>query len=218
MELEGEARQQITTRYLEARTPAAIAEAAEWLKQGQLVVFPTDTLYGIGADAFNPAAVLRLYQVKQRPRAKGIPILLADPEDLTQVVERVPAFARTLIAQFWPGPLTLVLPRSARLPGIISPDDSVAVRIPGSETTRALIRAAGGAVATSSANRSGQPPARDGTQALRELGGLVAAVLDDGPSPGQLASTIVDCTGDLPRILRRGPIPAEALQWTAAKR
>jgi len=218
LELEGEAPQQITTRHLDARTPEAIAEAAEWLKQGHLVVFPTDTLYGIGADAFNATAVLRLYQVKQRPRAKGIPVLLADHDDLAQVVERVPAFARALIAQFWPGPLTLVLPKNARLPGIISPDDSVAVRIPGSETTRALIRGAGGAVATSSANRSGQPPARDGAQALQELGGLVAAVLDDGPSPGRQASTIVDCTGDLPRILRRGPIPAEALQWTTAER
>jgi L-threonylcarbamoyladenylate synthase len=211
LETEQQPPKRIETRHLQANQPGTITEAAETLKQGHLVVFPTDTVYGVGADAFHAAAIRRLYRVKQRPFHKGIPILLADIDDLAKVARHVPDVARTYMDRFWPGPLTLILPKRSGLPAVLSPNEGIAVRIPDHNVARALIRGAGGAVATSSANRSGQPPAGDAGQALSALGGLVAAVLDDGPSPGGIASTIVDCTGTPPRIVRRGPIPTQRL-------
>jgi L-threonylcarbamoyladenylate synthase len=176
------------------------------------VAFPTDTVYGIGADPFDEAAIGRLYAIKQRPMEKGIPVLLADLADLERIAAGVPDSAAALIGRFWPGPLTLILPRQPLLPAIIAPEQTVAVRIPDHDVARAFIREAGGAVAASSANRSGQPPATSGNEAWRYLDGLVAAVLDDGPSPGDLASTIVDCTGPVLRILRPGPLDAADLE------
>lgn len=201
----------IQTRHLNAGNPSAIIEAAELLKQGHLVVLPTDTLYGIGASAFNADAVARLYHVKQRPLHKGIPVLLADFSDLEKVVRHVPETAAAYIRRFWPGPLTIILPKSAKLPVAISPNEGIAVRIPDNDMARALIRAAGGALAVTSANRSGQAPAQTADQALVELGGWVAAVLDDGPSPMSVASTIVSCLGPHPKIVREGPVRAKDL-------
>jgi len=201
----------VETRHLQASEHDAIEQTAALLRQGELVAFPTDTLYGVGAVAFHGAAVQRLYQVKQRPLEKGIPVLLADIADLAKVASSIPGSARSLIERFWPGPLTLVVPKHPDLPPVISPNDGVAVRIPDSHIGRALIRAAGGAVATSSANLSGRPPACTAVEVLRWLGGQIAAVLDDGPCPGGVASTIVDCRGQKPLIVREGPVPAAVL-------
>lgn len=203
------------TELLDATQSGAVEEAATLLKEGRLVIFPTDTLYGIGADAFNAEAIDALYEVKQRPQAKGIPILLADPDDLDKVALGLPGQARPLSERFWPGPLTLVVPRRPTLPSNISPNENVAVRIPDNGVARALIRAAGGAVATSSANRTGQPPAHNAQEAMAALAGLAAAVLDGGPVAHGAPSTIVDCTADPPRILREGPLSAEALSLEA---
>ncbi|MDX1665541.1 MAG: L-threonylcarbamoyladenylate synthase [Candidatus Promineifilaceae bacterium] len=199
------------TVYLHADEPGAIARAAMLLGEAQLVVFPTDTLYGVGADPFNPVAIERLYEAKGRSLDKGIPILLADLHDLDKVVRAKPAPTQGLIERFWPGPLTLILPRRSGLPANISPNENIAVRIPESEVARAVIRAAGGAVATSSANRSGEPGARSAGEALSALGGIVAAIVDGGPVEHGAASTIVDCTVTPPRILRPGPLTAEDL-------
>lgn len=199
------------TRLLSATDPEAIHETAVLLQQGHLVVFPTDTVYGVGVDAFNDAAIRRLYAVKQRPLHKGIPILLADPDDLGKVAAFIPPLARQHIAQHWPGPLTIIVPKHFGLPPSISPNDGIALRIPDHPVARALIRAAGGALATSSANLSDQPPALSGQQALAALNGLVSVVLDDGPSPGDHPSTIISYLGDRPVIVREGPIPAQAL-------
>lgn len=200
------------TQLLHADDPGAIDTVAQFLRHGQLVVFPTDTVYGIGADAFNAEAIISLYVAKQRPSDKGIPILLADLSDLAKVSRHLPPIAQAYIEAFWPGQLTLVVPRHADVPDILSPDDTVAVRIPDSHVARAVIRAAGGVVATSSANISTHPAAQTAVEALHELDGCVTAVLDNGPSPHAIASTIVDCTGPEPRILRHGPITAEQLQ------
>jgi len=194
-----------------AGEPDAVVRCADLVRQGGLVVFPTDTVYGIGADAFNPAAIRRLFQAKQRPRSKGIPILLADWNDLARATRRLPAMAQTLIAHFWPGPLTLIVPCHPQLPNILTPDDTIAVRMPDSHLARALIRAVGGLMAVSSANLSGHPAATDGRQALAELGEWVTAVLDAGPTAKTSASTVVDCTGAALRILREGPITASDL-------
>jgi len=202
----------VTARYLPARAPNAIADAAVWLRRGLPVVFPTDTVYGVGVLPFDAAAVDRLYSAKGRPAEKGIPILLADASDLVQVARHVPAAAEALMAAHWPGPLTLIVPRRPELPDNLSPDDTVAVRVPDHPVARALIRAAGGAVATTSANRSGEPPASSGMAALAALGAYVAAVLDDGPSPGGVASTIVNCTVEPLAILRAGPLSAGDLR------
>lgn len=199
------------TRYVSAIGPEAIAETAVALQQGQLVVFPTDTVYGVGVHAWNDAAIRQLYAVKQRPLAKGIPILLADPEDLAKVTVHIPPLAQAHIEQFWPGPLTIIVPKHPSLPPSISPNEGIALRIPDHPVARALIRAAGGALATSSANLSDHPPALNGRDALAELRGLVAVVLDDGPTPGDRPSTIVSYLGAEPVVVREGPIPASAL-------
>jgi len=186
----------------------AIATAAQLLRQGQLVVFPTDTVYGVGSFAFDAVAVERLFAAKQRPSDKGIPILLADIADLDKVARDIPSVARTYIAKFWPGPLTLVVPRHPSLPANLAPNDSVAVRIPDSDIARAIIRQAGGAVAATSANLSGQSPAQTAVEGMAYLGDVTAAVVDGGPSPGGAVSTIVDCTVSPPKLLRIGPITA----------
>jgi L-threonylcarbamoyladenylate synthase len=203
-----EATTPIETQYLDAHQVGTIDKAASLLLHGRLVVFPTDTVYGLGADAFDAAAIQQLYAVKERALHKGIPVLLADLDDLNRVASAVPTAARLLIKRFWPGPLTLILPRHPGLPTLIAPDDTVAVRIPDHEIARALIRAAGGTVATTSANLSSHPAARNAQEAMDALNGRVAAILDGGPSPGELASTIVDCTKPEPIILRAGPISA----------
>lgn len=201
----------LITRVLSAGAPSAVAEAASWLRRGYPVVFPTDTVYGVGVMPFDAAAIEGLYALKGRSAAKGIPVLLGDLEHIDLVAANVPPVARSLVKRFWPGPLTLVVPRRPELPQVISPDSSIAVRLPDHPGARALIRAAGGAVATSSANRSGQEPARNMAEALASLGGYVAVILDGGPSPGGVASTVVDCTGVRPVITRDGPLSAVVL-------
>jgi len=201
----------VTTLRLDADDPAAVALAAEHLRRGLPVVFPTDTVYGIGVLPFDPVAIERLYAAKGRPAEKGIPVLLAEPADVAQIAADVPPAAAALMARFWPGPLTLIVPRQPTLPDNLSPNDTVAVRVPDHAVARALIRAAGGAVAATSANVSGQPAARSAGEALAALAGRAAAVLDDGPSPGGRASTIVDCTVQPPVILRVGPLSAADL-------
>ncbi|MFO7661738.1 MAG: L-threonylcarbamoyladenylate synthase [Chloroflexota bacterium] len=196
------------TRLLRSGDPAAVQEAAGYLRQGQPVVFPTDTVYGIGVNPFDGQAIERLYEIKQRPPEKGIPILLADKADLEKVAASVPVVAQHLIDKHWPGPLTLIVPRHPELPAILSPNGNIAVRIPDHPVARELIRAAGGAIATTSANLSGQQPATSGLEALAAFNGTVTVVIDDGPSPGSVSSTIVDCTIDFPTVLRVGPLSA----------
>lgn len=205
------------TKLLNADQTGAIEEAARLLKSGHLIAFPTDTLYGVGADIFNPLAIQQLYVAKRRSLKKGIPILLSDVDKLEDVVSQIPDSALSLAQKFWPGPLTLILPKRDQIPGSISPDDNVAVRVPDNVVARNFIRAAGGAVATSSANRSGEPPALDAQDALGALGDSIAAVLDGGRVSLGVASTIVDCTVSPPRILREGPLSKEELSLVRVK-
>lgn len=199
------------THRITAAEPNAIRVAAAAIARGELVVFPTDTLYGVGANAFDNEAILRLYAAKQRPLEKGIPVLLADFDDVEQVARAVPDVARQMIARYWPGPLTLIVPKRPDLPPALSNNDGVAVRMPDSDVARAMVRAAGGALATSSANRSGQPPAQTADEALAQLRGVVTIVLDGGPAAVGVASTIVDCRSATPHIIRPGPIAAADL-------
>jgi L-threonylcarbamoyladenylate synthase len=199
------------TLYLQASDPQAISQAAALLKQGQLVVFPTDTVYGLAAAVDNAAAIAALYRAKGRADEKGIPVLLSDAAALTLVAREVPPVARQLADRFWPGPLTLIIPRRRDLPDNLSANDTVAVRLPDHPVARAIIREAGGAVAATSANPSGEPAASDASQARAALGGRVAAIVDGGPVDIGLPSTIVDCTASPPAILRQGPLSASDL-------
>ena len=204
--------QLMTTEHLYAANSGSIERAARMLSESKLVVFPTDTVYGVGADAFDETALIALFQVKGRSLEKGIPVLLADREHIDLVARELSPYASELVERFWPGPLTLVVPRRMDLPANLSPNSNIAVRVPDHDVARAIIRAAGGAVATTSANLSGAPAARDAEEALRALQGRVAAVVDAGPAPLGIASTIVDCTVEPPQILRRGALSAEELK------
>lgn len=202
---------------LPAALQGSINQAAELARAGYLIVIPTDTLYGLACDAFNPAAIQAIYAAKQRSQSKSLPILLADSIDLLRVVRAVPPAAQPFIEQFWPGSLTILLPKHPRLPIAISNNDNVAVRIPDNEVARAIIRAAGGAMAVTSANLSGEAPATTAVAALDYLQGLVTAVVDDGPSSKAVASTILDCTGNQLKILREGAIPSHQLLGQAKR-
>ena len=199
-----------TTLRLDGSDPSAIRQGATLLKAGRAVVFPTDTVYGVGTGAFNEEGIKRIYGAKVREAAKGIPVLLADISDLDQVAIDVPAAAWELAEQHWPGALTLVIPKHPNLPSNISPNHGIAVRIPDHELCRELIRQAGGAVATTSANLSGQPAAMSAADAFAQLDGRVAAIIDGGPVLGGTPSTIISLLEDKPVVLRQGPIKLES--------
>lgn len=200
------------TEWLSASDPDAPAQAAAVIRSGGLVVMPTDTVYGVAADLWNPDAVAALYAAKQRPPELAIPILLAGPSGLALVASHVPKAAEALGEAFWPGPLTIVVPKRADIPEIVSQLPTVGVRIPDHPAARMVIRACGGALAVSSANRSGGPAARTARAAADALGDAVALVLDGGTCPGGTPSTVVDATGEALTVLREGPVSAAALQ------
>lgn len=186
--------------------------AAE-LKAGRLAAFPTDTVYGVGCLAFDGAAIERLYEVKQRDRHKPIPILVSGPEQLALVTREVTPLAQRLIDRFWPGALTLVLRPHPALPeAVCASDGTIAVRMPGHVLTLALLREVGMPLATTSANRSGRHSPLDAQQTLINLNGRIELILDAGPCPGGIDSTVVDATGDTIRVLRETAIPARHIK------
>ncbi len=195
-----------------ATRQASVARAAALLREGALVAFPTDTVYGLGAALDQPQAVRQLYRAKGRPSEKAIPILLADARDLPLVTKVVPDWVQPLIARFWPGGLTLILRKGTNVPSAVSALPTVAVRLPDLSLTRQIIAAVGMPLAVTSANRSGQPSPRTATEVMAQLAGRIAALVDGGSCPGGVPSTILDCTADPPRVLRVGAIPVAALQ------
>lgn len=208
--------ERIETRILPATAPETPLAAARALRQGQLVVFPTDTVYGIGVDPFQPAALARLYAAKGRSAEKGIPILISDRDQLARLSAAPPSPAvQRLLDQFWPGALTVIVPRHPALPAVIAPGDTIAVRMPDCAAALAVIRAAGGAVATTSANRSDEPPALSGDAAARIFAGRAAVIVDDGPVTGGTPSTILDCTVEPFRVVRAGPLRVDDLLTAA---
>jgi L-threonylcarbamoyladenylate synthase len=191
---------------------SSLAAAVELLRAGELVAFPTDTVYGVGAIAWDAAAVGKLYTAKLRSLDKAIPILLADAADLALVARDLPPAAARIAAHFWPGPLTLVVPKAPAVPDeVTAGGDTVAVRIPDHELARALIRAAGAPLATTSANLSGGVSPVTAEEAAAQLGSRIALILDGGRCPGGVASTVVDVTGVEPVILRPGPVTLDDL-------
>ena len=198
------------TEILSAFAPNAITRALEILLSGGLVAFPTDTVYGVGALVFEEKAVESIYAAKERPVDKAIPVLIGDAKDITRVAQEIPMFAAKLIARFWPGPLTILVPKKPSLPAVISATPTVGVRVPDHELARVLLRLAG-PMAVTSANRSSQPSPTTAREVLAQLGGRIPLILDGGQTPGGVPSTLVDCTGDEIQILREGPISKERL-------
>jgi L-threonylcarbamoyladenylate synthase len=184
-----------------------IEKGVQILQKGGVIAFPTDTVYGLGADAFNTRAVERVFEIKNRPRHQQFPLLVADIEQLATLAEPIPEFAWFLVRRFWPGGLTLALSKKDSLPLYLAPGPTIAVRIPDHPVCLALIRGLGRPITGTSANTSGQPAALTAEEVERQLEGRIDLVINGGKCPGGGESTIVDVTHEPPTILRQGIIP-----------
>jgi L-threonylcarbamoyladenylate synthase len=188
----------------------AIAAAREAIAAGQVFAFPTETFYGLGVDPAREDAVAAIFAAKGRAAGEALPLIAADIAAARALADRWSEVADRLAATFWPGPLTLVVPvrPGAVVAGVTAGRDTIAVRIPGHPLARALAAAAPhGVLTATSANRSGSPALATADAVIAALGTGVALVLDGGPAPGGLASTIVDVSGAEPRLIREGPVP-----------
>ena len=195
-----------------ANTPGVVQEAARLLGAGELVIFPTDTVYGIGAAASNESAIRRLYAVKGRSTNKPLPLLIADAASAAWIADVTPA-ARALSARFWPGPLTIVMHKSEDFRSLaLAKQQTIALRVPDNSVIRDIIHTLGEPVTGTSANRSGNRSPSSAAEAAFQLGGMVSMVIDDGKLPGGQESTVIDITTDPPVVLRDGPVSREDLQ------
>ena len=198
--------------------PERIRQAARIIQEGGLVAFPTETVYGLGADALNAEAVRSIFTAKGRPAYDPIIVhvderVISDPDLLTDVVTHVSSTASLLVRTFWPGALTLVLPKSDRVPDVVTADGpTVAIRCPGHPVAQALIRAAGCPIAAPSANRFSHTSPTTAQHVLDDLDGRLALILDGGPTSIGVESTVLDLSGDRPRLLRPGGVSLEALE------
>lgn len=200
----------------EAQRSAGLAAAATAILGGELVVLPTDTVYGVGADAFSPAAVRRLLAAKGRGRDMPSPVLVGTVRAATALVEDLGPDGQRLIDEFWPGALTIVCRATRTLSWDLGDTKgTVAVRMPEDPIALELLRETG-PMAVTSANLTGSPPATTAAQAREQLGDSVAVYLDGGTTTGGVASTIIDLTGPQPRLLRRGAISVGRLREVAA--
>jgi L-threonylcarbamoyladenylate synthase len=203
----------VSARVLSAADPAALREAASVLRRGGLVAFPTETVYGLGADAFNPIAVARVFEAKARPFFDPLIVHLASEGDLARVSPSEDPRVRALGARFWPGPLTLVLPRRPEVPDLVTAGlETVAVRVPAHPAALALIAASGTAIAAPSANPFGYVSPTTARHVAELLGGAVDLVLEGGPCSVGVESTILSLVGEVPLILRPGGLAREALE------
>lgn len=199
------------TEVISVLQPDAIQRTFAVLARGGLAAFPTDTVYGLGANIASIDSIERLFTVKGRDSSKAIAVLVGSPGQLNQVADQPGSMARRLAERFWPGPLTLVVSRRPELPDVLSPLPTIGVRMPDFPAALALLRLTG-PLATTSANLSGQPSPVSAQDVLAQLDGRIELVLDGGVTPGGLPSTVVDCTTTELRVLREGPISLEALR------
>ena len=202
----------MNTEIISATSSAMLTHALRVLNAGGLVAFPTDTVYGVGALAFNQKAIESIYTAKDRPIEKAIPILIAEIEDMEKVGVDVPQSAYRLAARFWPGPLTCIIPKQPTLPEAVSATSTVGVRMPDHEIARTLLRAAG-PMAVTSANISGQPSPSTAEEVFAQLNGRIPLIIDGGRTPGGIPSTVVDCSTSELKILRKGPLSVEELLY-----
>ncbi len=203
---------------LDGSSPAGVMQAARVLRDGGVVVIPTDTVYGLAASVLRPAAVDRVFEIKQRPPAMRVPVLLATAADLPILVSDIPQISWKLIDRFWPGALTLVMPARPSVPtAITNGGASVAVRVPGSLTALTLLQVLGEPIVGTSANISGQPAITRGAEAPLSLPGVDAVLVRD-EDLGGAPSTVVDLTGDTPSIIRAGAVSADAIRAAVGMR
>src|SRR5262245_14837714 len=204
-----------------APDPDGIASAARALADGELVAFPTETFYGLGADPWNPEAIDALYRAKGRPEQMPILLLLADEDQASVASETTPEAFTVLARRFWPGPLTLVVKARATLPaGVTASGGTIGMRVPSAAIPRALARALGRPITGTSANRTGAPPARlarEVADALGEAASALGLLVDGGPAPGGQPSTVVDLTGGAPRLIRSGAVAFDAVLAALAR-
>ncbi len=185
-----------------------IVQAADLIRSGGVIVYPTETVYGLGADPFNHHAFDRIFSLKGRETEKGLILLIRGRQDLDALVADIPRSAEILIREFWPGPLTLVFPAAPGLPEHLTrPASTIALRMSDAPVASALLHHVGGPITSTSANRSGKPPARSARQAADVIGHRVDVILDGGESSDPRPSTLVDVSGRRPKILRPGRIP-----------
>ncbi len=191
-----------------------VEEAVRFLRTGGVVVFPTDTLYGLGADAFSVPALERIFEIKLRRAELSLPLLVSCWDQLETVTSQIPEAARQLTEIFWPGPLTLVLPKAQNLPDrVTGGKDTVAVRMPDHPVALGIIRRLGKPITGTSANRSGQQDLLDYDAVKAELGKDVEYIVQSGPQPKGAPSTVIDLTTEFPKLLRQGALPmAEILR------
>jgi L-threonylcarbamoyladenylate synthase len=198
----------------EAPQRDAIEEAAKWVGMGGLVAIPTDTLYGLAVDPFRADAVERLFDAKARPPDRAIPLIAADADQVSSAIGTLPPTGARLAERYWPGPLTLVVSAPRGLARRVTGDGAtVGVRVPRHDVARAIARAFGRPITATSANLSGQPPTADPDEVEAALGERVDLLIDVGRTPGGPPSTIVDVTGDAPRLIRAG-----AVSWDEIRR
>lgn len=195
----------IETRTLTINDPQAIPTAKRIVQDGGLIAFPTDTIYGVAADPFNPRAIQRIFSAKERPEEKALPVLIGELEQLDTLVLHVDERLHRVAAAFWPGALTLVLPKAPKVPQELTPYPTIGVRMPNLAFTLQLLKDTG-PLATTSANISGGPNPVDAASVMAQLGGRIDLILDGGPTPGPTASTVADLSGPEIQILRVGPI------------
>jgi L-threonylcarbamoyladenylate synthase len=188
-------------------SPETIARAVEILKDGGVVAFPTDTVYGLGCLVLDIKAIENLYDIKGREQTKAIAVLIASAEDLPLIAAKPKAEVLRLAGRFWPGPLTIVVPRNPKLPEALSHTATIGVRVPDHAVAQALLAAAG-PMAVTSANLSGQANTVTAEQVLAQLDGRIELLIDGGQTPGETPSTVVEMTGAAPRVLRAGGISA----------
>lgn len=200
----------MTERIVPASDPAAIARAAKILQDGGLVAYPTDTVYGLGANVYLPRALRNVLAAKRRPEEKQLPVLIAESSQLDGLVTHVPPEAESLIAAFWPGALTIVLPKQPHLSPLLG-DTTLGVRQPDHRSLNTLLAVAGCPITGTSANRSGRPSATTAPDVWEQLGDAVDLILDGGPASGSTPSTVIDCTQAPARILREGAVTRNAL-------
>lgn len=203
------------TEVIHMGTENALSRAVEVLRAGGLVAFPTDTVYGLGVLPWDTDAVARLYEAKHRSSDRPIPLLLSDVDQLSRVAIVMPWLSRQcwqLISRFWPGGLTLVLHKTDVVPDVVSSGPTVAVRLPDLQLARDLIRGAGGVLAVTSANLSGQPSPITAREVEEQLGNRVDLILDGGLCRGGIPSSLLDCTVSPPMLLRHGAVSEAALR------
>jgi len=188
-----------------------IEKGVRILQRGGVIAFPTDTVYGLGADAFNSTAVERIYEIKERPKHQQFPLLIADIRQLTTLAKPVPEIAWFLARRFWPGGLTLVLSKKDSVPAYLASKSTIAVRVPNHLVCLALIQHLGDPIIGTSANISGQPAALTAEEVEQQLGEKIDLIINGGQCPGGKESTIVDITHEPPVILRQGIIPSREI-------